>query len=319
MNKKGVFFTFAAIFIIILIISITSTHNTFRYRERSTSIAKRVSTMDNFISDVDGDFDRELFIGGYRALLGLQKFIREKEGYIDNLDLRFREILVNATVNGTQIDLMRQEGQGADIISWTNRINEEANKIDIGFNFSVNKLYLMQKSPWEVTIVVNATYYIDDLKGLVRWNITKMYEKDISIIGFEDPLYIVETNDKVSNLITMTPDLNFVSDLDNDTAVLTGHLNSSYYLNTSSGPSFLMRFTGNFSNSTYGIESMVNLLQFQKQSIEVLNKSVIDHIYFGSNPTVDLCNIQNMPVWFRIDAARKELYEIDELESEVCS
>ena len=76
-NKKGVFFTFIALFIIILVVAVVTTKDTYRYRERSNAISSRVKTMNNFIQDFEEDLERELFIGGYRALISMNSYVRQ--------------------------------------------------------------------------------------------------------------------------------------------------------------------------------------------------------------------------------------------------
>ena len=73
-----------------------------------------------------------------------------------------------------------------------------------------------------------------------------------------------------------------------------------------------MRFEGNLSNSTYGIESLVNIIDFSRQSIETYDKSVIDYEYFNEtyDKSDDKCDFEDMPSWFRIDENRLESYNL---------
>jgi hypothetical protein len=61
-----------------------------------------------------------------------------------------------------------------------------------------------------------------------------------------------------------------------------------------------MRLEGNLSNSVYGIESLVNLEEFQEQEVPIKSRSVVDYIYFGTQ-SIDDCKIKNMPSWFMLD------------------
>ncbi|MBN2422446.1 hypothetical protein JXB41_04425 [Candidatus Woesearchaeota archaeon] len=318
MSKKAVFFTFMAIFVVILIVTVVSTRNRFRYREKSFVISTRVRAMDNFIKDMENDLNRELFIGGYRALLSLQKYIRMKQGFIGDLDGAFAEIFINGTANGTAIDIMKQEGQGADFTSWTERINEEANKLNINVFFEPLDVSLSMDSPLSVLISFTVFANVSDTKDLAFWEYNKTFTESINITGFEDPLYTVESNDKISNLIYLTPSTDFVEDATNDTTNLKIHLNNSYYVNSTKGPDFLMRFTGNLSNSTFGIESMVNLDLFQKQGLGIRNKTLIDYIYFSNLTTSDYCDVDDMLEWFRIDSGHSSFYEVNKLEKSWC-
>ncbi|MFH0874539.1 MAG: hypothetical protein V1859_01270 [archaeon] len=317
-GKRGVFFTFAAIFLVILIISVSTTKTTFRYQQKGYAITSRVRAMNTFLTDMENDLDRELYIGGYRALLGMQKYIRIKEGFIENPIIIFSEIFINGTANGTTIDLMYQEGRGADLTSWVSRINEEANKLNIDLIIIPNNISLEMISPWITRISASFTINVTDENKIASFEYNKTFYKEISIIGFEDPLYTVYTDDKVSNLIFATTVSDFVDDATNSTEGLMLHLNMSYYNATGFGPDFLMRFSGNLSASAYGIESMINLEDLQKQGISVKNQSVVDYIYFGTTSPPNYCNVQNMPSWFIIDIADASGYEVNKLEKETC-
>lgn len=311
MNRKGVFFTFMAIFIMILIVAVVTTKDKYRYREKASAIAARVETMNNFISDFEKDADRELYIGGYRALLGMNSYIKESEDYIHDFDSVFREVIVNGSVNGTDIPLMSQGSQGADITSWLGRINEEAAKLNLVVSTEVNDVRVIQESPWSVKIILNLSVRISDIKDIAEWDYEKILTKEFSIIGFEDPLYIVGRS---TNLINITPDLDFVDD--GDPAVLNNHLLNSYYVSQPAAPSFLMRFAGNLTPSPYGIESMVNLLEVPGSP---LRKSVIDYIYFSDNTTTDYCDASGMETWFRIDSSHMAFYEANDLNMTICT
>jgi hypothetical protein len=318
-SKKGIFFTFIAIFIVILIIAVVSTRETYRYREKSNAISSRVNTMNDFVDDFEKDLERELFIGGYRALISLNAYTRMTQNYIPDIDSTFAEIFINGTANGTAMDLMQQESQGAYFNSWLQRINEESDRLNIDAFVFVNKVELVQNSPWTVSLLLNATVSINDSKGIASWNFNKIYSKEFTILGFEDPIYTIGTEDKVTNLINTTPNSDFVNDGTKDASVLSNHLTNSYYFASNKSPSFLMRFSGNFSGSQNGIESMINLEKLAAQGIGYKPKPIIDYIYFGNITTAfDLCNVSSMPSWFRIDTDHEEDYEIDLLNSTTC-
>ncbi len=316
-SKKGVFFTFIALFMIILIISYVTTKENYRYRERSSAISMRIKTMNKFMQDFEEDINRELYIGGYRALISMNAYVKLIQGYVPEVNQVFAEILVNGTANGTTMDLMSQETQGADITSWLARINEESSKLNIYVNMYINKIEVSQVSPWDIEIQLNATVNISDQKNLASWNFNKIYARQISILGFEDPLYTVGTADRVTNLINISPYTEFV--IGGNPSNLNDHVTNSYYVTSTQSPSFLMRFSGELSASPYGIESMIYPEEIGAQTA-IKPRSVIDYIYFGNQTTVgDICNVTNTVSRFRIDAVHESFYEVDELNSTGCS
>ena len=213
------------------------------------------------------------------------------------------------------MELMEQEGQGASIKSWLQRINEEASQLNIKVDINVNEIDIEHITPWEVRLSINMTSFIADSRGLAYWNITNKYSEQFSILGFEDPLYTIETNDKITVLVNQTPNMTFVNKLTNDTSILDNHIVNNYYINNTLAPSFLMRFSGNLSSSEFGIESMVypEDISAQVESGFDTSRSLIDYIYFGNQSTSDFCNFQNMSSWFRLDEDHLDFYEVGSL------
>jgi len=176
-KKKGVFFTFIAVFIIILIVALVSTRNTFRYQQKSDAIAIRVSSMDAFIDDYEKDLQRELFIGGYRAFISMNSYVRDIEDYITDFDEVFSEIFINGTANGTEMDLMFQENQGASFNSWLERINDEVSKMNFEVFVEIKDINVKHVTPWQIRLNLNVSTQISDISGLANWDLEKIIIK----------------------------------------------------------------------------------------------------------------------------------------------
>jgi len=159
-------------------------------------------------------------------------------------------------------------------------------------------------------VSTNVDMDIIDKKGTSSWNINQDIEANINIIGFEDPLYVVNSYGKLTNKIRVTPFEQFVigGDIDN----LLTHLNESYYITTNISPNYLMRLEGNLGNSSYGIESLVNLQEFLDQGLSIQSRSVVDYIYFGNQSTTNY-NINDTPSWFRLDEQHLSIYDVEDM------
>ena len=73
-----------------------------------------------------------------------------------------------------------------------------------------------------------------------------------------------------------------------------------------------MRMEGNLSNSTFGIESMVDLEEFASIGILIYEKSAIDYIYWSeTEPTI--YGIQGMPSTFKLDNDHLDKYQVRHL------
>jgi len=294
MPKKAIFYTTAAIALTIVIIATYSAYSTYRLSDKMEATQTRIETVNFFIKDVEKDINNGVYIAGFRTLLSFNQFIANNGTFLDDINVRFKESFLNGTINNQPLSLMKD----ATFTDWANKISAEVDKIDIKFNFTINEVKLNQSDPWSVDIGLSLSMDIRDKKNTSYWIRNRYLTTKINIIGFEDPLYIVNSKGRVTNTIIRTNITNFVVNgkVDN----LLKHTNNSYYISHDDSPSFLMRFTGDLGNSTNGIESLVNLDKFQRQGLTLKDRSIVDYIYFGTKNTINF-RINNTPEWFKID------------------
>mgnify|MGYP001559017672 CR=1 FL=1 len=294
MNKKAIFYTIAAIALTAVIFVTYGTYTTYRLTDRMETIGTRIETVNFFIKDVEKDLNKGIYITSFRTLLSFDQFISTNGTYIININEKFKESFLNGTINQQPLSLMKD----STFTDWANRISAEADKIDIKFNFTVNNVRLNHSDPWTVEAGINITLDIRDERNTSYWVRNRYLTQRISIIGFEDPLYVVNSNGRVTSTITPTNITKFV--VSGKVENLLYHMNSSYYIAHNDAPSFLMRLEGNLGNSTNGIESLVNVEKFQQQGLAIKDRSIVDYIYFGTKSTTNF-RINNTPEWFKID------------------
>jgi len=295
-KKRGIFYTIAAIALTIVIIVTYSAYSTYRLSDKMDVIQTRIETVNFFIKDVEDDLNKGAFIAGFRTLLSFNQFIATNGTFLDNVNEGFRESFLNGTIKGHPLSLMKD----STFTDWANKISAEANKVDIKFNFTINEVKLNQTDPWSVDIGLNLSLDIRDKRNTSYWIRDRYLVQKISIIGFEDPLYVVNSKGRVTNTIRITNITNFV--INGNVANLLFHMNNSFYVAHNDSPSFLMRFEGNLGNSTYGIESLVNLAEFQQQGLAIKDRSIVDYMYFGTKTTTNF-RVNQTPEWFKIDGS----------------
>jgi hypothetical protein len=306
MNKKSIFYTSAAIALTIVIFVIYSSEDSFRLSKKMDVIETRIETVNFFIKDVENDINKGIFITTFRTLLSFNEYITSNGTFIDDIDKRFKEAFLNGTISQKPLTLM----QDTTFTDWANRISAQAGYIDILSDFKINDVELYHDSPWSVTVGINISLDIMDKRNTSQWKRERYLSTKIGIINFEDPLYIINSQGRVTNTIIPTNITQFV--IDNEADNLMEHTNSSSYIINFMSPSFLMRFEGNLSNSTFGIESLVNLDEFLEQGIAIKDRSAVDYIYFGSQITTNH-RINNTPGWFKIDDGHLEIYQVENI------
>jgi len=306
-DKKGMFFTLLAIAMLSLFLITYSSYSLIKDR---TVIDKRIRTMNSFIFSLEEDMSRQIYISTFRAILGIGNYITTEGQFITDSRTSIEEALLNGTINGTSINLM----EGYRLKDWSSRVSNMSEKMNLLVNYSLKEVNVSQEDPWSVKVETNIDFFIRDKAGLASWNRTSTIVANVEIIGFEDPLYLIKTGGRIANKIDKTIYQPFVNG--SDVSNLTLHVNHSYYISSSSAPSFLDRLEGKVSANENGIESLVHLEDLMAQGITPEVKSVVDYIYFsGNDPTY--YNIDGMPSWFRLDneSAHLEVYNVSSLAS----
>ena len=285
---------------VIVIISLLVTSYTFySYTKERRVIQKRVESMNNFITSLEKDIPRKMFISGFRAVFIFNGKIVEQDRYINNVTESVQELFFNGTYQGQAQPIMN----GATLADLKNDLKTQGAKININITLSNETISVSQTDPWNIQVTLIANISITDINKLAYWNKTLTATGIIPIFYFEDPVYLLNTGGLIATKINQTKYNSF------DAASLLNHTQSQYYINSTEAPSFIDRLEGNITkNSQYGIESLVNIPRLQSQGIITQQKSIVDHIYFSSSNPPN-CHISGQPSWFYIDNNHLPTYQ----------
>lgn len=258
--------------------------------------------MNSFLENIESDLPRQVYIAGFRTIVIDQKYIAETGSYLTNATESMNELFFNGTLYGTIEPLMA----GATIPELSAELQQKAGKINAILTINNQNLTITQSDPWNVQFTLTTEFRLADEQGLVSWNRTIISSANVSVEGFEDPFYTLNTQNQVVNIISKTNYTSFVSG--SDISNLYAHTVNSYYLATPLAPSYLDRLEGKTTPNAQGIESLVNLQRLSSAGLTVSQKSVVDHIYFSAqNPQAH--RITGMPSWFYLDDAHLNTYE----------
>src|SRR3989344_6647454 len=95
MNKKGIVFTILAIAILSLFAVSYSVYSFVQNRE---GIDKRIKTMNSYVSSLEEDIPRKLYISGYRIIFLMEEKIIQEGKYLENIDANFSEAFFTGTL-----------------------------------------------------------------------------------------------------------------------------------------------------------------------------------------------------------------------------
>ncbi len=311
-NKKGMYFTLITIVFLVLFSFLFLMPSYTRLQEKMFVTEMRVESMNNLIKDIQRDSQRGLYISSYRALLALEEFILLNGTFLDNTKIRFKEALFNGTVYDSTSSLMLL----STFPEWIQKIKQDTTKFNVETEIIIENVDIYHNGPWSVIVEANLTISLDDVTNIASWQRNENIVSTISIIDFEDPLYIVNSYGRTTNTIrrtlyegNYTYNKSGIMNVDN----LLDHTTYSYYTAHNDAPSFLMRLENDLSSSPYGIESLVNLKKMNDIGLNISTQSsIVDYYYWAGISNGDY-RVSGTPSWFRLDANHLNKYEVADI------
>lgn len=318
-SKKAQLFTILAVALIALMFLSIEIYSHFRDKD---TINNRIKSMDAFLHALEGNLQRQAYISGYRILFVAQDDIRRGGSYIADIDDFFAEAFLNGTVRDQPEVLMN----GATLDDMITQINQRAAKINVNVSLTDGTIFVHQDDPWHVAFVISLNVTMEDLQGLARWQKQENITAYIPVEGFDDPLYIINTNrllgaPELDTHIVATPYDGYFN-VSGNIANLSTHYTNGYYAANPLAPSFLNRMEGDLNANPNGIESFVKVATLLDQNIDVTQfgdtgaltpnptKSVVDYIYFDKAATTTGTVVMGITTRLKIDAAHRPKYQV---------
>lgn len=314
--KKAIFYMFTVIVFLGIMILIMYTYQSYSIRDRQESIEIRIRSMNDFINDFNNDVHRSTRISATRALIALEDHVSLNGEYFSDLDEfrdTFKEVFYYGSINGTNHSLM----EDSSFKDYESKVSSNAKNTGMDFFINVSDIKLEQDDPWNVLVIIDAHIKLNDSSKLAYWDFNRSFITKVPIDGLRDPLYSVNTLGRLQNTIIKANTTDFVDGTNTSNLLL--HVKNGYYIESSSAPSFLMRFYDDLSSSPYGIESLIDIEKISNQGLTVDESSpVVDYKYFSGTYNADACEIQNMPEWFKLEVSDLINYDLVGLNYTTC-
>ena len=192
LRKKGVFFTIISLTLLGILLFSFTTFYQYRQKDKFSVVEARIESMDKLLLNLEKDMEKGAYIASFRALISMEEYIANKGNFMDDLDLRFEELFLNGTLYGNSTFIMENN----TFSNWTQKMQEQAQLMDITFGLAVKNITLFQDSAWTVKVTVNSSISLSDTKGIAQWTSNKSVTATIDITGFDDPLYAAYTGER---------------------------------------------------------------------------------------------------------------------------
>ncbi len=348
MDKRGYIFTLVTILLSLLLVSLYSF-----YIESSEpgmeSLMGRVGTdeLHYFVESLKKDLERAIKISARKSAtytigwvmnssLNLTNYVMHNctsfnySTYSNGSQAAISELMLCGTLRGGALFDMRNN----TLSNWTGRMESRYSRYNLKVRF-IN-LTMAMYDPWNFAVIARVEISADN--GVAYYQNNDTLISLVSIIGLEDPLYYLRTDEPdippefhpCQNSATVTGE------------TINGWIDSACYLvsnNTYQGPSFFDRLDGSstldnryssqslqyFNNNEIGLESLADIYKFWRHDVPVNNShSWIDYLYW--NLTEGNCCVNgtrnytetypDLNLSFRIDQKHVNRYNISGVDCE---
>lgn len=325
-SKKGVFFTFMAILVVSVLVLAFSSDVYVTSKNKIPVIKSRVKTADNYLRNLETSYlETSLYTSSYNALKSIILYIIYEDDFLvseNDLNAKFKEVLLSGTIDGADINNMgitlMQDNTFIYRLEDIERMSQDVLHITTSFDEDNINTVIFQSNdtgPWQVGVNLTMNYSVD--AGIASWNKRETFSIIISIIGFDDPLYLI--NSGYSHQIKETS----FNDTEWNVDTLMGHIENQTYRHESNestehSPSYLMRFYESYSPSLCcGIESMINETLCDGET----GKSYVDYCFWSDecdpgtgygNKLYNILDITTPSYPFKLDAYHVAQYNVED-------
>jgi hypothetical protein len=344
-NKKGYVYTLVTITLVLILLSLIGVYFQASEKNIEDSFERVVmETLYYSIDSIKGEYSQALKISGRRAATYAINFILNSSVVEDFSDYKMTNCTsFNYSMNGSQaaiVELMLcgtlfgnevEEMRNNTLLNWTNKIKENG-EVEIE-ELEVKNITLVLYDSWNFAVV--STLEISANKenlSFFKGNLSVL--TSVSILGLEDPLYKIKTNE--SDLIRKFQRCEWDEEVNG--SVIQEWVDSECYHSSNlsyNAPSFFDRLEGNLGLSNQyldqhneyfpslsdeiGLESFVNVYQLFLHNLSngTERYTWVDYLYWQE--VKGKCTVNNTKQYkinetynltFWIDKEHKEKYDI---------
>lgn len=209
--SKGIIYSLLTLFLIVPIIMLVITYSRVLKTEgENIALRVRADSLKYFYESVLQDLDRVIFISMKRSILYATDVVVSSGIPFSNSEEKLSEMIKNGTLEGQDVLMLKgtEEFPCNTVVCWMNGTIYLSR--EFGFEISIN-LISIDVTPydsWNLNISTKIGIYLSDDYLNMSINRTVTRSVKVPIIGFEDPLYPLYTQGKVSRMInksTETP------------------------------------------------------------------------------------------------------------------
>ncbi len=214
-KRGGYLYTVSIIMLMIPLVFLVVFYTTMSQSPlKDTAARVRCDELYFIVQDIDHDLERAMLIFGRRAAvyaindvvsnnrtLGNYTFHNCTDFIFDGngSEAAIAELVLCGTLYGENVTYMTNH----TLPVWISRIDEDAEEMGYQMQISVINFSVVPHDAWNFALILTAKLEISDRGGVCYYSGNPFIVTSLaSIIGLEDPLYPVRTNNRVSKYIT---------------------------------------------------------------------------------------------------------------------
>jgi hypothetical protein len=295
-GKKSMFFTILALLFVDIFLISYQARVDYDQTNKFYSMRSRIHLINDFIESLEQDAERGLYISGSRAMISLNNYVISEFRPLDDSGgvlKYYNETIISGTINGENNYTLLMDNN--TLIDWANRMTVLANQIGLILNLEYSNLTINHSSPYNIRTSIYIKYILNDTKNTAYWNRSAKITTDISISGWQDPYYSLNTKGVMRQI---TPHNITIW----NSSTTKYFINEDFYRASSKAPSFLLRLENRTQSSPHGIFTILNLSSLAfKDYNNTYNLSVID-FYYINQTNLSTAKIDGIDEeWFRLD------------------
>ena len=311
MNKRGMFFTFIAILlIIVLLVAFVSKIGIQQTEESSKSNAK-LAGLNSFVKSFDAIAGRALQASSKHVILSSLNYTAQgSRQYIPSYPIEFKSIIYNGKLVSNTIIPNADKLTISKTLEIVEKVAQDNNIILIYDKpIQPQDISITQISPWEMEVSLTLKNAIvtdnkDPLKSEVTWNLgeAKVIKTKLYVTDYSDPFTLKELGEDLPIKKYANPQNYQLGQQD----YLNDLISSEQFIAHGDGPNFLQRMSGDFKNDVNGIE---RVLPDSLGADPTPTLSNVDFYYWGAfGDQLVSCNVEGYGANFKLDSKHKIYY-----------
>ncbi|MFH1200424.1 MAG: hypothetical protein V1708_05125 [Candidatus Micrarchaeota archaeon] len=287
-------------------------------RDEETVLKIRGDEISNYADSISLDVPRILDMTSKRALIAALNYIDVNGTPLNQspLDakLQVESLMLNGTIYNSTSPFLASSSNSSTLNDWAARMAGLGSDYGLSTNITVTSVEVKPHDSFSLNVSLSLAVNITD--GISSMAVRRTYAvyEILSLEGFEDPLYPLNTNGFVKRTIARANGTIYGAEaVDNATL-------SKWYANSSEGPSFLDRMEGRLhvtpeysamSANQIGLDGFADLSEISAAGITVdSNKTAVDHLYFN-NSDYDAWPVNGSAIsWMKLDVEHAIIYGV---------